>query len=127
MKTLELFTPQTANRTLPLVKNIVNDILTVGRRIHKLSPEQGASASGSSEVINLLSELRDNISELENLGCFYKDFNFSLGLVDFPAVIDDNEVFLCWRSDEPEIKYYHSINGGYAARRRIPQHYLERV
>jgi hypothetical protein len=43
-----------------------------------------------------------------------------MGLIDFPAIIDDEQVFLCWRSDEPELAFYHRIEGGYAGRRPLP-------
>ena len=124
MKTAQLFTPQEANRTLPLVKKIVNDILKTGRRIRELAKELGQSFDTNKEAQNLLSDLRENLSELENIGCSYKDFNFSVGLVDFPGIINGEDVLLCWRSDELEIKYYHSINAGYPGRRLIPRQYL---
>lgn len=42
-----------------------------------------------------------------------------LGLVDFPAVINGEEVFLCWRVGEEEVMYYHGPEDGYAGRRRL--------
>ena len=126
MKTALLFTPQEANKTLPLVKGIVKDILNTGRRVRDLSQKLGESFNSNSEVQNLLSELREHLAELDNIGCFYKDFKFSIGLVDFPAIINGEEVLLCWRSDEPEIKYYHGVNTGYTSRCPIPQSYLSK-
>ena len=124
MKTTQLFTPQEANKTLPLVKGIVNDILKTGQQIRKLSQTLGESFHSNSRVQYLLSQLREHLAELDTIGCLYKDFNFSKGLVDFPAIIDEKEVLLCWRSDETEIKYYHDVNTGYAGRRLIPTRYL---
>lgn len=63
--------------------------------------------------------------ELEELGCFYRDWNFEKGLVDFPAIIDGQEVLLCWRSDEPELLYYHDYAAGFAGRKPIPREYLD--
>jgi hypothetical protein len=42
-----------------------------------------------------------------------------MGLVDFPAMIDGEEVLLCWRSDEPEVLYYHGLEDGFAGRKKI--------
>jgi hypothetical protein len=120
LKTCHLFTPIEANNTLPLVRRIVADILRTGRRVRALSQEQGDSFDTSPEVRHLMSELQDLLSELENIGCSYKDCSFTVGIVDFPAMIDGEEVSLCWRSDEPEIMYYHGINAGYSNRRPIP-------
>ena len=124
MKTAQLFTPQEANKTLPLVKGIVNDILQTGRQIRDLAQKLGDSFHSNPEVKNLLSELREHLSELEAIGCTYKDSSFSTGLVDFPAIIEGEEVLLCWRSDEADIRYYHDVNTGYADRRPIPKRYL---
>ena len=124
MNTAQLFTTQEANKTLPLVKGIVNDILTTGQQIRDLAGKLGDSFHSSSEVQHLLSELREHLSELDAIGCLYKDTGFSTGLVDFPAIIEGKEVVLCWRSDETEIRYYHDVNAGYAGRRLIPERYL---
>ena len=65
------------------------------------------------------------ITELEELGCYYKDWNFSIGLVDFPSIIDGRKVLLCWRSDEEELQFYHGYEEGFAGRKPIPDQYLE--
>jgi len=57
----------------------------------------------------------------EEIGCYFKDWNFEIGLVDFPGVIDGKEVFLCWRSDEEDSSYYHRIEEGYSGKMRIPE------
>jgi hypothetical protein len=43
------------------------------------------------------------------------------GLVDFPAMIDGEEVLLCWLKDEPQVSHYHSLNDGFWGRRKIDQ------
>jgi uncharacterized protein DUF2203 len=41
------------------------------------------------------------------------------GLVDFPAVQDGEEIYLCWLVDEPEIEHWHELDAGFAGRRRL--------
>jgi hypothetical protein len=41
------------------------------------------------------------------------------GLVDFPALIDGREVYLCWQLDEPEITHWHGLESGFAGRRLL--------
>jgi hypothetical protein len=41
------------------------------------------------------------------------------GLVDFPAVRDGEEVYLCWLVDEPEIEHWHELDAGFGGRRRL--------
>ena len=124
MNQTKLFTPKDATKTLPLVKRIVQDILTAGQRIRNLSVEFKKNAEDNPEVIRYMSQLDALFLELEAIGCSYKDWNFSEGLVDFPSLIHGREVLLCWRSDEDGIKYYHDIDAGFAGRRPIPEHCL---
>ena len=120
------FTVQEAVRTLPLVRRIVRDILDTGHQIRTLSAMlEEDEDQDHPQIEALMDELKSYFAELEEMGCFYKDWNFSIGLVDFPAIIDEKEIFLCWRSDEPEIEYYHGIEEGYAGRTEIPQRYFD--
>ena len=42
------------------------------------------------------------------------------GLVDFPAVRQNGEeVFLCWKMDEDDIEFWHSIEDGFQGRHHI--------
>jgi hypothetical protein len=118
------FTVQEAVRTLPLVKRIVSDILDAGHQIRTLSAMLEEENEDHPQIDALMDELKSYFAELEEMGCFYKDWNFSIGLVDFPAIIEDEEVFLCWRSDELEIRFYHPIETGYVGRTEIPQEYF---
>lgn len=62
-------------------------------------------------------EADEIIDGIQRTGCMLKSVD--LGLIDFPAVINGEEVLLCWRVGEPEIMYYHEWDSGYAGRRRL--------
>ena len=121
---IKYFTPREAFRTLPLVKKIVRDILNNAYQIKTIAESMGGDLEDNQEVLQLSSEINSFIQELEEIGCNYKDWNFQIGLVDFPSIIDGEDVSLCWRSDEDSIKYYHGIDQGYASRKLIPEEYL---
>ncbi len=121
---LKYFTPTEAKKTLPLVKKIVRDILNDTFEIRAISESLGGRIEESHEVKQLIYNVDSYMRELEEIGCSYKDWNFQIGLVDFPAIIDGNEVLLCWRSDEEDILFYHGINDGYSGRKPIPIKYL---
>ncbi len=118
------FTPEEAHSTLPLVRKIVEDILTTSREIRLLTEDKDGMIESDPEVKKMTAQLNGFMAELEEIGCYYKDWNFSIGLVDFPAIIDGQEVFLCWRSDEDNVIYYHEIEAGYAGRKLIPEKYF---
>ena len=121
---IKYFSPQEAQKTLPLVKQIVRDILNNASRIKTISDSLAGTFEDSDEIQNLLAQNKSFMKELDELGCSYKDWNFQIGLVDFPSVIDGEDVLLCWRSDEETIGFYHSVEEGFVGRKPIPQEYL---
>ena len=57
---------------------------------------------------------------LENImatGCLVKDLE--MGLLDFPSILNDEEVLLCWRLGEDRIRFYHGMNEGFAGRKPL--------
>jgi hypothetical protein len=117
------YTPQEANLSLPLVRQIVRDIIERAGQVKAMMAD-GIGQDNRARYDKLLSEVEDLTRELEDLGCFFKDWNFEKGLVDFPAIIDGKEVFLCWHSDEPQVRWYHGLQDGFHGRRPIPDHFL---
>jgi hypothetical protein len=57
------------------------------------------------------------IHEIQATGVLIKDIN--LGLLDFPALKDGREVYLCWQYGEGEIAFWHEIEAGFAGRQPI--------
>ena len=120
------FSPEEAKQTLPLVRQIVEDLLVTGQRIRKYLQSQHEIDHNDPIIKPLLDKLDEYHHELQELGCFFKDWNYEIGLVDFPSIINDEEVFLCWRSDEEALMYYHGINDRYAGRKKIlPEHFKD--
>jgi hypothetical protein len=114
MEFRKVFTRGEAESTLPLVRQIVADILRTADRMRE-------AAESGEEMSSLEAELQEHLQEIEEIGCFYKDWNFEVGLVDFPAVMDGETVFLCWRSDESELGWYHPVDEGFMGRRPLPK------
>ncbi|MFT4639553.1 MAG: hypothetical protein ACI8T1_002878 [Verrucomicrobiales bacterium] len=117
MKAKRYFTPEEANQMLPLVRSIVRDISEKADELRSFGSEGRGVSQRFQKTMTEISEL---IGELEALGCFYKDLGFHMGLVDFPALIKGQELYLCWRSEEESVVHYHRPDEGFAAKRRIP-------
>lgn len=117
------FTPKEANKRLPYIRKIVEEILGKGREF-QLETIKTENAEVSPRTLALQAEVEELTLELEDLGCYFKDWNFEIGLVDFPAKINGQEVFLCWRSDEADVRFYHPVNEGFSGRVAIPADYL---
>jgi len=41
------------------------------------------------------------------------------GLVDFPALRDGREVYLCWTVGEPSVQHWHDLDAGAAGRHEL--------
>jgi hypothetical protein len=112
------FDPKEANRQLPTLKKIVGEIIEMAHdsRLLLATP---ASFERESQLIELDSKIRALMAQIEEIGCYYKDWNFEIGLIDFPAIIHGQHTLLCWRSDEPQVEWFHGFEDGFAGRRPI--------
>ena len=59
-------------------------------------------------------EVRESVFHCESRESLIKDLE--RGLVDFPALRDGKEIFLCWEKDEDDIEHWHDLDSGYAGR-----------
>jgi len=65
----------------------------------------------------LTREIQEGLTAIANLGGVPKDLG--TGLVDFPYLMDDQEVNLCWRHGETKIRFWHGLDEGYAGRKPL--------
>jgi hypothetical protein len=117
---MTVFTVAYANKTLPLVSAIVADILAEGAALRRFVAVNGEASDSHDEYHRRNRILHAYVEELEELGCIYADYSFSVGTVHFPALINDREVFMNWQYGEDVIRYYHGVREQPAARREIP-------
>jgi hypothetical protein len=126
------FNIEQANQMLPLLRAILRDIVELAhdlqQREERLSRIQPGQRNMLTEVhqeecqqmeLELgkdAARLEEYVDELRRLGVELKGWD---GLVDFPAWMDDREVYLCWKLGEPEVAHWHEIDAGFAGRQRL--------
>jgi hypothetical protein len=66
---------------------------------------------------HLEESIQSALDQIQETGCVVKDLD--VGLLDFPARIDDQEVYLCWKLGEDRIRFYHAQDEGFAGRKPI--------
>jgi len=131
MPDFKLFTLAEAERTLPLVRRIVEDLtaeyprwraavarfdlLTGGARADWGETQELVAAR--EEVARHAERISRYLEELEAVGCVFK--GFEAGLVDFCSLRDDRPIFLCWRLGEERITHWHEIDAGFGGRQPI--------
>lgn len=127
-----LLSVEDVNQRLPLVRTIVRDIMELHRditlrkdRLNALRERHPASSSEDSvyeqEVLQMESELSGDEVRLEGFAQELHQIGGTLtdrasGTVDFPGGLDGGRVLLCWRSDEPEVLFWHSGDCGKSVR-----------
>jgi hypothetical protein len=57
------------------------------------------------------------LDRIQSTGCVVKDLD--IGLLDFPARIDNEDVYLCWKLGEDRIRFYHRQDEGFAGRKPL--------
>jgi len=129
----KMFTVEQANAALPLVRAITTDLVRLARevlerreRLALLSAGRGATANDpyAEELAQIEEELdKDSeqlqvyVDELVELGVEPK--SGPEGLVDFPSLMDDRLVFLCWKLGEPEVLHWHELDSGFRGRQPL--------
>jgi len=66
---------------------------------------------------HLADTIKTALQRIEATGCVVKDLE--AGLLDFPALINNEEVYLCWRLGEDRIRFWHRQDEGFAGRKLI--------
>jgi hypothetical protein len=122
----KFFTLQEANEALAQIRHWMDELQAIRLNILARQPEvwpvveRSAGNGGSqaaSKVVREFERIDTLVHQIQATGAIFKDIN--LGLLDFPALKDDREVYLCWKYGEGEIAYWHDIDAGYAGRQSI--------
>ncbi len=135
----KLFTLDEANGLLPALEPLVRRLTAKRQELRghqqvlgefrvKASRNGGALpgsrfADAKTESTRLAAEIHEGVQEIESWGCVLKDLDH--GLVDFPAQRGTDQIFLCWRLGEPEIRYWHSPQEGFAGRKPLGEDPLD--
>ena len=120
------FTLQEANETLVTIRPLMDEVQTIRQKILAKQPEawpaieKSAGNGGNRALSNMVQDfekLDALVHRIQDTGALIKDIN--TGLLDFPALRDGREVYLCWQYGEGEIAFWHEVEGGFAGRQSI--------
>ena len=128
-----VFTVDEANAMLPLVGAITRDLvelsrevvdrhqrvehLKAGREVLSGDPYHDELAQIEEELAKDRRRLNEYVEELRHLGVEPK--SGVEGIVDFPTLLNGEMVYLCWQSGEPEVMFWHTLEGGFAGRQPL--------
>jgi hypothetical protein len=122
------FTLAEANAALESIRSLVEEIQSIRRNILAHQPEiwpaieKSAGNGGNptlSKLVRDFERLDDLLHRIRATGALVKDLN--TGLLDFPALREGREVYLCWQYGEEKIAFWHEVEAGFAGRQPIEQ------
>jgi len=116
------YTREEAQALLPQVCSWLERISELRRELEEHEKHIGALMAQGGEAggdpvncwLRAVAEFKHVLFEFQRRQIFIKDLQ--RGLVDFPALRGDKEVFLCWERGEAGIEYWHELDAGYAGR-----------
>ena len=121
------FSVNDANKILPLVIKKFNYAKKAKAEVMKmeqqLTSEITPTTSLEEYTVNKkklnssITKFYQSIEDLENTGVSLKGLDE--GLLDFPAKRFDEEIWLCWKEGETEIKFWHEKDTGFMGRKPI--------
>ncbi len=133
-----LFTPEEANQLLPRIIPLIEQLQGLQQSISKTTEELNQNVRKLSQgngyplqeiqkhveeltrhQLDLLEAFSSALQQLEDLGAVIKDL--SQGLVDFYAMHGSDLVYLCWKLGEDRVKFWHSMEAGFAGRRPLEE------
>ncbi|HXG67267.1 MAG TPA: DUF2203 domain-containing protein [Blastocatellia bacterium] len=85
-------------------------------RARENAEKNGGSFKGPAYIAHLTA-FSAIIQEIHALGVQVKDFQ--AGLVDFPHEHEGRIVYLCWKPDEDDLRWWHEVDAGFAGRQLL--------
>lgn len=127
MEDKKYFTVAEANRLIPQIKKLVEELRQgrrslLGRRptaetmSHKAGGNGGGSEAGA-YLTEYSQAFRQGLDQVRDMGVVLKDLE--RGLVDFPHWREGREVYLCWEYGEERIDSWHETDSGYSGRQPL--------
>ena len=122
----EYFTLEEANKALKIIRPLMHEVQAIRQKILAKQPkawpaiEKSAGNGGNralSDMVQDFERFDALIHQIQDTGAQIKDVN--TGLLDFSALKDGREVYLCWQYGEEEIAFWHEVEAGFAGRQPI--------
>jgi len=121
------FTIEDANKVLPSVIKKFKDIVSLKNEVVKIQSEMETNprymssfkdyALKKQELNTAIANFYKAIEDLESTGVMVK--SIEEGLLDFPSLRFNEEIWLCWKEGETEIKFWHGKDEGFTGRKPL--------
>lgn len=109
-----------------LIEQVDEDFQQVSNRIFLhggVEVDVAALARRKAEKDKAVRRVKDALAEIDATGVQVKDLD--IGLLDFPCVVEDQIILLCWKLGEKNIAHWHGLEEGYRGRKPIDETILK--
>jgi hypothetical protein len=115
-----------ANAALPSLEGILVTLASQRDELVRLRDEAlAADKSGDGltgealrlarlRMQGLVDQMAAGVARIEGMSITLRDIPD--GLVDFPALVNGRQVWLCWRRGEGDVGYWHTLDSGFSGR-----------
>ena len=125
---MKKFSVEEAQKLIPVLKPLLQNLKDIAKEYGKWLAEaqhlvlnyhqKPRDTEGILDrVIETRKKLHETYKKITDLGVIVRDIE--KGLVDFPSEMDGEEIYLCWKMDEEEIKYWHKKDEGFKNRKPL--------
>ncbi len=119
------YTRDEARALLPQIRHWLKQLAALRRKLSECDQRLSRLMSGGNDVggdtvnrwVRVAADAKATLAEFQRREIQIKELD--RGLIDFPAILNGKEVFLCWEQDEDDIEYWHDLESGYAGRERL--------
>ena len=119
------YTRDEARALLPQIRQWLKQLSALRRKLndcdHRLARLMAGGTAVGGETVNrrvrVVADVNATLAEFQQREIQIKELE--RGLIDFPAILNGKEVFLCWEQDEDDIEFWHDLHSGYAGRERL--------
>ena len=116
-----------ANATLPGLDSILTTLADQRDELIRLRDQVAADETPEAEELRrirlrmqgLVDQMAAGVARIEEMGITLRDIPG--GLIDFPALVNGRQVWLCWRRGEADVGHWHPVDTGFADRRPLSE------
>jgi hypothetical protein len=119
------YTREEARALLPQIREWLSRLSELRRNLERYDKRLGGLMNPGHDVggdlvnnwIRALADMQEVLVDFQRREIMIKDVE--RGLVDFPAIIEGREVFLCWEQGEEDVEFWHELDTGYGGREHL--------
>ena len=119
------YSVEEAREMLPQIRAWFSEINALTGRIHETDQDFGPRIKAGEDLGGMAVSQR--IRDMARVHSILREFHsreiqvkdLQRGLIDFPTLLDEREIFLCWEHAENDITQWHDLESGFAGRQAL--------